>query len=84
MNVGDFEDAVWAVDGVRIVIRARRNTEVEDFSWANAAPGNQRLTVYARNRIQSRIGDHNFSVIDGHGSEPHGRTLLSNVRQSYR
>lgn len=84
MNVGDFEDAVWAKDGIRIVIRARRATQVGDFDWANAAPEGQSLTVYMRNRIRARIDSHDFSVIDGRGSEPHGRTLLRNVRQSYR
>lgn len=84
MNVGDFEDAVWAVDGIRVVIRAARVTEVDDFDWANAAPEGQRLTVYVGNRIRTRIGDHDYCVIDGRGSEPHGRTLIRNVRQSYR
>jgi hypothetical protein len=84
MNVGDFEDAVWAIDGIRIVIRARRATQIGDFGWANAAPEGQSLTVYTRNRVRARIGNHEYCVIDGRGSEPHGRTLLRNVRQSYR
>ncbi len=84
MNVGEFEDAVRAVDRIRVVIRAGRNIQVEDFTWANGASEGQSLTDYMRIRIQPRIGDLEFSVIDGHGSEPHGRTLLRNIRQSYR
>ena len=84
MNVGDFEDAVRAVDRIRVVIRAARNIQIGGFTWANGAPEGQSLTVYTRNRIQTRVGDLEFSVIDGHGSEPHGRTLLRNIRQSYR
>ena len=83
MNIGDFEDAVRAVDRIRVVIRAGTNIQVRSFTWKNGAPEGQSLTDYVRNRIQSRVGDLEFSVIDGHGSEPHGRTLLRNIRQSY-
>ncbi len=83
MNVSDFEDAVRAVDRIRVVIRATKNTEVRDFNWANAAQETQSLTDYMRIRIQSRIDDLEFSVIDGHGGEPHGRTRLRTIRQSY-
>ena len=84
MNVGDFENAVRAVDRIRVVIRAGKNTQVGDFAWANGAPEGQSLTVYTRNRIQPRVGDLEFSVIDGYGSEPYGGTLLRNIRLSYR
>lgn len=84
MNVGDFEDAVRAVDRITVVIRARRNVNVGNFTWANGAAEGQSLTVYMRNRIEARVGDLEFSVIDGHGSEPHGRTLLRNIRRTYR
>ncbi len=83
MNVGDFEDAVWATDSIRVVIRAARNTKVRDFNWTNVAPETQSLTDYMRTRIQSRVGQLKFTVIDSHGSEPHGRMLLRNLRRSY-
>ena len=84
MNVSDFEDAVRAVDQIRVVIRTERDAQVGNFNWRNGAPEGTSLTDYMRIRIQSRVGDLEFSVIDGYGSEPHGRTLLRNIRQSYR
>ena len=83
MNVRDFENAVRAIDRIRVVIRAGRNIQVGDFTWANGAHEGQSLTVYTRNRIQPRIGDLEFSVIDGDGSEVHGATRLRTIRQSY-
>ena len=84
MRVDDFEDAVWAIDSIRVVVRARRSSPVGDFNWDNAAPGTQRLTAYTNRRIQARVGALEFSVIDGHGGEPHGRMLLRTLRQTYR
>ncbi len=83
MKVGDFEDMVWATDSIRVVIRAGRNSPVGDFNWNNAAQETQSLTDYIRIRIQSRIGQLEFSVIDGRGNEPHGRMLLRNLRRLY-
>ena len=40
MNVYDFEQAVWFIEGIRIVIRDRDNAEVTDYPFERAAAGN--------------------------------------------
>ena len=84
MNVGDLEDAVWTIDGIRLVVRAPMNQEVGDFDWQNAISENTSLTSYFRIRISPRLQQVEFSVIDGRGMEPNGNTRIKNIRHSYR
>ena len=37
MNVRELEDAVWATEEIRIVIRANVNTQVGDYNYNKAA-----------------------------------------------
>ena len=83
MTVSEFEEAVWNLEGIRIVIRAATNVEVGDYEYVNAAQWNSSLTRLFRNRIEDKLGDNAFVVIDGYGTQPNGRTHLQNVRDSY-
>ena len=45
MRVWEFEDTVWAKEGIRIVIRASARTEVQDYDYTNAATETWSLTL---------------------------------------
>ena len=84
MNVRQYENRVWQVDNLRIVVRARRATRIaQRFGWTNGIDQGLSITDYIRNRVTPCIGSREFLIIDGHGNEPHGRTLMSTVRDSY-
>lgn len=83
VNIRDIENKAWSMDGVRIVIRGDENSELEDYNQQNAAQASWSTKKYLDSRIKPLIGDHDVIVLMGDGEQPHGRTLLSSVRDSY-
>ena len=83
MTVRDFERAVWETERIRIVIRATENSQVEEYTFANAADRNWRITELINNRIKPLIGDRQVVVIRGDGTQPHGGVKLETLRASY-
>lgn len=83
MTVTDFEEKVWEIDSIRVVIRAQENEIIDDFDWTNAAPQTQNVTSWLATRITPKAGEHGVVVLGGNGEEPHGRMLLRTLRASY-
>ena len=83
MNVIEFEQRVFEIEEVRLVIRAPSTAEVEDFDFQRSAATGTSITEWIRQRIEPRIGDYTVVVVDGSGSIPHGRTRMSRLRESY-
>lgn len=83
MKVKDFEEAVWKIDHIRIIVRAASWVTVDDYRKANAADKGMSVTDYLKRRIQPCIAEHELAVIGGDGKPVHGRTLLSKVRDGY-
>lgn len=84
MNVAEFEEAVWTLEGIRIAIRAPAHEELPlEHDFRNAANAQQSLTTFLRNRLYPYIGDREVIVIDGYGTRPNGNTHLQTIRQSY-
>jgi hypothetical protein len=83
MKLTDFEQRVWEVEGIRIVIRGDENDEVEDYTRRNAANENWRTREFLEKRIGPRVGGRKVVVIKGDGEMPNGRVLLRNLRASY-
>ena len=84
MKGWEFEEAVWRIDGIRIVIRATANSEVGDYDYQIAAQGNRNITWFLSTRIRSRVGDYEVVVIGGDGKQPHGGSNVQTIRESYR
>ena len=83
MRVGEFEQAVFELEGIVIRIRASRSEEVKDYDYHRAASEGTSVTAWLNNRIYPKIGDLGVSVIDGNFHEPHGRTRLRVLKESY-
>ena len=84
MKIHEIENKAWSMDGVRIIIRAAENEDLGDYTQRNAAQANWNVTKYIDTRIKPLIGDKEVIVLLGDGEQPHGRTLLSSVRDSYK
>lgn len=84
MTVQELEDKVWAQDGIRIVVRDSANTQVKDYTHTNAAQASWRITEFLRKRIKPLLKRQEVEVIRGNGKYPHGRKLLSSIRESYK
>jgi hypothetical protein len=83
MHVCEFEQKVWEIDRLRVIIRAGHSEVIEDFDWVNAAEQNHTLVAYANLRIIPKVGERQYLFINGRGSEPNGEVLVRDLRASY-
>lgn len=83
MTVWEFEQKVWNVDSLRIIIRAPQQAEVGEFDWVNAASGSTSISKYCALRVSSRVGDLEYFVADGTGQFPNGNTHINKIRDTY-
>lgn len=83
MNVSDFEERVWEIENIRIAVRRPSNTNGLDYAYVNACSENTSITHWLETRVTPNVGGGEVIVIGGNGEEPHGRSLLRTVRNSY-
>ncbi len=83
IKVRDFEQSVWKLEKLRIVVRTYQNDEVEDYDYKNAANENWSTAEFLKNRVANRVGGREVTVIRGDGKIAHGNLLLSVLRNSY-
>ena len=83
MNAWEFEEAVWNLEGIRIVVRVPYGAGVKDYDYEKAAKGNQTLSAFIGLRILPYVGDKDVMAINGSGQIVHGGTHLETVRRSY-
>ena len=83
MKASDFEEKVWAIEGIRIVLRTSPNKEVGDYNYKKAADESWRVTELGEKRIEKCIGDVPYVVIQGDGEEPNGKVILRTIRSGY-
>jgi hypothetical protein len=82
-TIGQFELAVLSLEEVRVVVRGPSTAKVKGYDYERSAAGNTSITSWIATRIKPLIGDFEVVVVDGSGVVPHGRTKLSNLRDSY-
>jgi hypothetical protein len=83
MKLADFEQRVWEVEGIRIVVRGHENDEVKDYNLKNAAMEHWSTRTILTKRIEPRVGERKVMVIQGDGEMPHGSVLLRTLRKTY-
>jgi hypothetical protein len=83
MTAFEIEQAVYALEEVRIVIRASWRTALGDYNYLRAAAGSTSISEWLQQRIYPLTGNSEVVVIDGSGAIPHGRTKMTNLRASY-
>ena len=84
MTAYEFEEAVWELDRIRIVIRADWNDEVEDYNYDYADGERRTLTDFLRTRVRPRINGLSVGAIDGSGTWVNGGRQLRNIRNTYQ
>lgn len=84
MKVSEFEDKVWEIDRIRLVLRAPENQAVDAYDWQKAADQGLSIKEYIEIRITPKIRGIEAVIIDGDGEEPNRRTLLRTARESYK
>jgi hypothetical protein len=83
MQVVEFEQRVFDLEGVRIIIRAHRNEEVGDYDYKKSYPQNNSIREWLDTRVWNKVGDFDVVVVDGTGALPNRKTHMSTLRDSY-
>lgn len=83
MKLADFEQRVWEIEGIRLVVRGDEQEEVEDYDFKNAAIETWSVAEFLRKRVEKRIGGRKVAMVQGDGEMPHGRVILRTLRASY-
>lgn len=83
MTPREIEQAIYALEEVRIAIQAPTNIQMGDYVFQRKAAGNASITEWLQQRVLPLINGHGVTVVDGTGAIPHGRTKMENLRASY-
>ena len=83
MKLADFEQQVWEVENIRIVVRADENDEVKDYGYKRAAPETWSTREFLENRIEPLVGSKTVVVIRGDGQKSYRSVKLRNLRETY-
>lgn len=83
MRVYEFEDTIWKVEGIQIVIRAGRNQDAPNYNYERACFGNTTLSEFRRGRLAELGEQYEYEIINGDNETPNGKTKLSTLRDSY-
>ena len=84
MTVQELEDKVWAQDLIRVVVRAAASIQIGNYTHKNAAQADWRITEFLEKRLAPVLKGLQVVVLMGDGEQPHGGTLLSSIRASYK
>ncbi len=79
----DLERQIFELEEIRVVIRSKKNTEFDAYEYSRKAAINTSITEWYNTRLKPLLGDYEADIIDGNGNNPHGRTNIENVRNSY-
>ena len=83
MRVRDFEETVWKVEGIRIVVRAAENAQVGDYDYTKAASRTFTFQELLDGRIAQLVDPKEVVAINGRGRVVVGQTQLRTIRNSY-
>ena len=82
-TTGAFEEAVWEVEGIRVIVRDGVDSEVVAYDYQKAANKEWRVSELLSKRLAGPLDGREVAVVAGNGQRVHGGTLLRNVRDSY-
>ena len=84
MKVREFEQAVWNLNTIRIVIRLPEDMEVHDYDYQRAAKRSMTFEGFKETNFRGWIDPKYIVAIDGSGNLVGDDAVLSEVRASYR
>ena len=83
MNVVEFEQRVFDLEGVRIIIRAPAGKQLGDYEYQNSYTKNKSIKDWLDSRVWDKIEDFDLVVVDGTGALPNRKTHMSTLRDSF-
>lgn len=84
VTASELEEQIFDKEGVRIVIRAGKDTRFAPYNYKRKASETMSKNSWYMSRVKPILGDCEGEVIDGTGDIPHGRTQMKKIRDSYK
>lgn len=85
MTANELQEAIWRVDGIRVVIFTDAVTQLPfGHVWSDAFPGDRTVAEYRQARLQ-RLTDAGigYAILDGMLEAPSNKLMLQALRASY-
>ena len=83
ITIAALEKQVMEKEGIRIVARAPKDMEVDPYPFQRRATGNTSIAALKRNRLDKALNNIPYEIVGGNGVNPHGKTSLDSMRESY-
>ena len=83
VTASELEEQIFDKEGVRIVIRAGKDTRFAPYNYKRKASETMSKNNWYMSRVKPILGDFEGEIIDGTGDIPHGRTQMKRIRDSY-
>lgn len=84
VTTSELERKIYELEEVRVIIRAGKNTQVGDYDYSRKAATNTSISEWLNTRVKPLLPNGvEVDVVDGTGNNPHNRTNIENVRNSY-
>ena len=90
-KVANVQKAIFKTEGFGVVIRHYNKKDVHDnkeglplYRYSKAAPNSMTVTGWKTGRFRKRYTGFDIDVLDASNGKVDGRTLLRNVRATYR
>lgn len=81
----DLERQIFELEEIKVVIRSKKSTQFDAYDYIRKATTNTSITEWYNTRLKPILGEeYDADIVDGNGSNPHGRTNIETVRNSYR
>lgn len=83
VSATELERQIFEKEEVRVVIRAPRDTQFDEYNYDRKASVTTSINDLYNTRLKPLLGQLDADIIDGYGTNPHGRTGIEKVRNSY-
>lgn len=84
VSATDLERQIYEKEEIRVVIRSQKNSMFDEYGYDRKAAANTSMMDWYNTRLKPILGEKiDAEIIDGTGSNPHGRTQIEKVRNSY-
>ena len=84
ISATDLERQIFEKEEIKVVIRCKKETMFNEYGYDRKAAVNTSVTDWYNTRLKPIIGEeYDADIIDGYGTNPHGRTQIEKVRNSY-
>ena len=84
ISVRDFEEAIWNLEGIRLLVRAPKDTRLLNaYGFERSANRDWTLNKWIQTRVEPIMWDFEVTIVDGRGAIPRANSRLQTVRDSY-